>query len=639
MKDLRNPFLLRASEHIEADATFVRLYGPGALELIKATQPLATRIFLSASGGGKTSLLRLFTPGPLLELHKHRDVEHYSDLYETMNGLGVVNENGPRLLGIPVSCDRGYVNLADIGLDAAKQTRLLFALLDARLILAALRHAMALKRLKPDEPLNRFELLAPAVPVEIPGLTLPCRGDVLHAWARRREEEICATLDSFSPEETAATGTDGLLALDLLKPGQLLLDGQPVSEHVLIMLDDVQKLTASQRDRLIRFVLDKRSSTPVWIAERLEALSRDELLDLGSVEGRDYERIFLENYWRGHQKRFENIMVNIADRRARDSRSVDLSHFQPCLEDSLDGPEWEPKFKRAADTIVARVRGKAAGTSLFENWLAEREALQGTPRDKAIAWRALEILMERELKRKQPSLGFALDADALAEKNDASIKAAAELFVANEFELPYYYGMPTLAKLAAFNIQQFLALGGVEFEEVISTAVVNPLEPPMLPAARQEALMMQASRGLWEEIPRRAAHGSRVKSLLESIGSFSRWYTERPTAPNDPGVNAIAISMADRDRLLNADWIRLHPPHKLLADVIASALAHNLLDAQPNYKCKGQVWMVLNLNRLLCVRYRLPLGYGLFKEQRLDDLVRWMEKGFESKPQNEDELL
>jgi hypothetical protein len=94
-------------------------------------------------------------------------------------------------------------------------------------------------------------------------------------------------------------------------------------------------------------------------------------------------------------------------------------------------------------------------------------------------------------------------------------------------------------------------------------------------------------------------------------------------------VNGIAISMADRARLLDESWLRHHPDHRQLAEVLASALAHNYLDADPNYKCKGQLWLVLNLNRLLCVRYRLPLGYGKFKEQKLDDLVRWMQRGYE----------
>ena len=150
-------------------------------------------------------------------------------------------------------------------------------------------------------------------------------------------------------------------------------------------------------------------------------------------------------------------------------------------------------------------------------------------------------------------------------------------FIANEFGFPYYFGASTLAKLSSFNIQQFLALGGQQFEEVISTVVINPLEPPMLTAIRQEAILVKASRAMWEEIPRRAAEGSRVKMLLESIGAFSKWYTERPTAPNDPGVNAIAISMADRDRLRDPSWLPLHPEHRLLAEVLASALALSLI--------------------------------------------------------------
>ncbi len=636
MKDHRNPFLLQASEHIEADLAFVRLFGPGVLELLKVEQAISTKIFFSAPGGGKTSLLRLFTPGPLLELHRHRDVADCKELFEKMKGLRAISDDGPRVLGVSLSCDRGYVNLGDIGLDPVKQSRLLFALLDARILLATIRHALALKRIRPDDPCARLEFKRPQAPIDFPGLELPCTGEQLRQWARRREEEICATLDSFSPEDTTAAGSDGLQSLDLLKPEYVHFDGQPIAEQILIMLDDVQRLTEMQRQRLIQFVLDKRSSTPVWIAERLEALSRDEILDTGTIHGRDYEPVLLENYWRGAQKRFENVVINIADRRVRDSRSIELSHFEGCLEDSMDGPEWRPRFEEILGAVQERVRKRAAGTTLFTTWLREHEKLDAAPRQRAIAWRALEILMERELRKSQSSFGFELEADKLSEKSDASLNAAAELFLANEFKLPYYYGAPTLAKLSSFNIQQFLQLAAELFEETVSAHVIG--HAAALTVTRQEMILQRASKKWWTQINERATHPTRVRTLLESIGTFSRWYTDRPTAPNDPGVNAIAISMTDRDHLLDASWLKLRPEHKTLAEVLASALAHNYLDAQPNYKCKGQFWLVLNLNRLLCVRYRLPLGYGLFKEQRLDELVRWMEKGFEAKRSTE-ELL
>jgi hypothetical protein len=386
---------------------------------------------------------------------------------------------------------------------------------------------------------------------------------------------------------------------------------------------------------LLRFILDKRSTTPVWVAERLEALTRDELLCLGGIEGRDFERVYLETYWRDYPKRFENVVNSIADRRVQGSRTVEMFHFDKCLEDTLDGPEWEARFGEAARVVAGRVKAKAGQTNLFDGWVGERERLTGSAHHKALAWRELEILIERELRKRQQTLGFALETSDLAEQSDNPLRAAADLFLSAEFELPYYFGPSTLAKLSSSNIHQYLGLASQEFEEIISALLMNPQQPPLLSARRQEALLAKASREMWEEIPRRAAHGSRVKLLLESIGAFSRWYTMRPTAPNDPGVNAIAISMTDRERLLNPEWLRHHPAHQVLAEALASALAQNYLDAQPDYKCKGQLWLILNLNRLLCIRYRLPLNYGKFKEQRLDDLARWMDKGFDPKRQTE----
>jgi hypothetical protein len=634
MNETRNPFLLRSSEHIESDATFVRFFGPGAIELLNESELLSTRVFFSAAGGGKTSLMRLFQPGPQLELHRHQTVEGYKELFDRMKSLGIMGDDGPRLLGVRLSCDRGYVNLVDIGLDVARQSRLLFALLDARLILAGLRDVLILKRLRQEEDLVHLQIKPPAEAVALPGLSLPCNGSQLRDWARRREAEICAVLDSFSPGDCKEPGSDRLYALDLLKPNQLLIDGEPVAQKVLIMLDDVQKLTIIQRERLIHFLHDKRSTTPVWIAERLEALSRNELLDPGSVDGRDSHVTFLEHYWRDHPSRYENLVLSVADRRARDSRSIIVSSFAACLEDSLDGAEWQEKITIAERIVAERVRQKAVQHDKFRIWAGScEERAGGTSHERALAWRTLEILMERELNKPQAAFAFELQVQEMDDKIDASVRQAAELFLSNEFKLPYYFGPSTLAKLSSANIQQFLALSAQQFEDVISSLLVSPSQTLQLPAKRQEALFENASKAMWEDIPRRATNGSSVKLLLESIGSFSRWYTNRPTAPNDPGVNGIAISMVDRARLLDAEWLRHHPEHQQLAEVLASALAHNYLNAEPNYKCKGQMWLVMNLNRLLCVHYRLPLGYGKFKEQKLDQLVKWMKRGFEANPQ------
>ena len=73
MKEPRNPFRLRASEHIESDVTFLRLFSPGVLESLPSEEPLdKIHVIRSAEGGGKTSFLRLLNPTVLLTLHAYR---------------------------------------------------------------------------------------------------------------------------------------------------------------------------------------------------------------------------------------------------------------------------------------------------------------------------------------------------------------------------------------------------------------------------------------------------------------------------------------------------------------------------------------------------------------------------------------
>jgi hypothetical protein len=276
--------------------------------------------------------------------------------------------------------------------------------------------------------------------------------------------------------------------------------------------------------------------------------------------------------------------------------------------------------------VRERVLTRAGKRDLFKRWIEARENTTGTPRELALAWRTLEILVERELRRDQPSLDLALDADDLQEKDDNGIHTAAELFLAKEFGVPFYYGPVALAKLASANTEQFLTTAGEQFEDLLANRLLKPGEVLAIPPARQQEIIQSVSRALWKQIPIKVPQGQDVFRLLKGIAAFSHSYTHQPTAPNDPGVNGVAITMSDRSRLMNPDHLRLHPRHAHLARLIAAALAHNLLHAQQNYACKGKLFMVLNLNRLLCVEHLLPLEYGKFKEKSLDELAGWLER-------------
>jgi hypothetical protein len=634
MREPRNPFRLRASEHIESDATFLRLFEPAMLDLLPREQLWErVRILRSAPGGGKTSLMRLFTPPVLLTLHAYRTRDDCKELYSRLQDLGVIGEAGPRLLGIMLSCSRNYATLADMEIDDARRERLLFGLLNARVILAALRGALALRKLDYPDGVHRLALAACPEAEAPPGLQLPCSGNVLYEWAKKVEAGVCEAIDSFGPSRAdSLPGHDTLASLCLINPERLTIDGTPVAERTLVMFDDVHKLTAEQRETLLKGLIELRSPVSTWVAERFEALSSDEMLSPGAMAGRDYDRvILLEQFWRERNRkpRFERLLLSVADRRARAATAVEIGSFASCLQESLEGTRWQDRIASAVEEVTQRVRALAGRAALYQEWISARERMAGTATERLLGWRTLGILIERDKRKAQRAFDFVLSSEELEERERSDVEAAAELFLARELDLPYYFGPYRLASLASSNIEQFLWLAGDQFEEAVSAALLK--KPIDLPPERQEAIIRKAVQRWWEEIPLRVRNGRKVRDFLEAIGKFAHWVTYQPNAPYSPGVTGIAVSMVDRDHLRDPESLKGVPRFQELAEVIASAIAHNLLEPILDYRVKGRRWMVLYLNRALCVQFALPLQYGGFRERRLTELCQWLEQGFTPK--------
>lgn len=629
MREPRNPFRLRAAEQIESELSFLRLFGPGMLELLSMQQMWdRPQILRSAAGGGKTSLLKLFTPSVLLALHANRGHDDVKELYQRLAEFGIVDEDGSKALGVLIPCNRNYANLEDLEFDGARKGRLFFGLLNARIVLSMLRACLSLHSLTFPRDLDRLSLREGTEFLNGAGGGEPLKGTGLYEWATRYEADLCEAIDSFDPpDQNLLTGQDTVSSLELLKPGVVLLDGIPVAAKTVLMFDDVHLLTLQQRTNLFRAFAHLRSGVAIWIAERFEALSVGELLSSGTTEGRDYNVIQIEQFWRRQRKKFENLTTNVANRRARAAIEVEVPSFEPYLASSLDGTEWQEKSKTILQDIQKRVEEQTVGEVKFQDWLGHEDLSEGTTRDRALSWKILEILVERERRRSQTAFDFTLPADDLEERSDSQIRSAAELFIARDYKLPYYFGLPRLAALASSNIEQYLWLAGDQFEELISATVVRESTLQLNPA-RQDTIVRRASDQLWKEIPRRARLGEQVLQFLDSVGRFCQDMTFLPNAPYEPGVTAIAISMADRSKLVDRQYLAANPQHARLGEVLAAAIANNLLEPILDYKCKGTMWMVLNLNRLLCPKYWLPLQYGGFKEKRLDELASWMARGY-----------
>lgn len=170
-------------------------------------------------------------------------------------------------------------------------------------------------------------------------------------------------------------------------------------------LPDIHKLTSRQREFLVHTVIDSRSHVGVWIAERFEALSTREMLSSGAHQGRDYESaIEIESYWRQKPDRFEKLAMKVADRRVRAAPETEIDSFRSCLQDALDSPEWTDTYTSIIGVVSKRIEDRVQQLPRFKEWISARERATGTLRERAIGWRALEILIERDLNKKQKTL-------------------------------------------------------------------------------------------------------------------------------------------------------------------------------------------------------------------------------------------
>ncbi len=199
------------------------------------------------------------------------------------------------------------------------------------------------------------------------------------------------------------------------------------------------------------------------------------------------------------------------------------------------------------------------------------------------------------------------------------------MFLSRECGIPYYFGRDRIAALSSSNIEQFVDLSGDLFEEIISASVLRRGER-QLSAERQQAILRAVTDRRWNSIPRGASRGHAVLRFLENMGALCVDETYKPTAPYAPGVTGIGISMVDRDHLVSGAGFGPSTTLKVVREVLASCVAQNLLEPRLDRKNKGERWLVLYLNRLLCLRFGLPLGYGGWRPRRLNQLGAWIDK-------------
>ena len=633
MRSYVNPFRARTSEQIAHQGLdrYLRSFGADALDLLP--DELWDRLVLirSAPGAGKTSLLRAVSAETQKVLGSRRN--SHDDLRERLRSMSVLDaDDRPCVLGFRVPLGRDFRAIEDLESDSSAGRRTFLRLLDARIIGAfcdAIEHlaavdegsVLAAVRVEPDSS-------GGAALERVGGES----GEDLQAWARRTEDEILDRLDAVLPRDEPADGHAALYSLRALSDAKLRIDGQLSQLRPLLLLDDGHELAASQRTLLLDALHDRELHLARWYTERYSAMEPEELVGDGEP-WRNNVLVDLELEARrmgtvtrrgGKTRQFEKLLADISGRRA--SRPLlQYDDEDRTFVELLDG-ELGDEIEDRADLAIRSIRERLLSVvdsvdTRYSTWFTDADGLSGT--QAAIRWRELEIIITRDLER--PELGLfevELSEEERKARSGSAIRESADLFLRREFGLPFYFGSERLSKMSAENIEQYLNLCADMFDEMLVGITLR--RGAELHPIRQDAALTAASEQFWRDIPARRVGGRGIQQLLRHIAKLCRTETYRRKAPYAPGVTGTALSMDDRARLLDPAVRDRIPGAAELFDALGGAIGHNLLRAHTNRSVKNNRWMVLYLNRLTCVRYGLPLGYGGFRERSLEEMCRWM---------------
>lgn len=628
-----NPFESRASEQQRDLRQFVRTFGPGAVDLLPSTAWDRLVVLRSSPGAGKTSLMRLFSAEALLWAVDQLDQN--DPLRRVLSDRDVLGTDGKlKKLGVVVSLDRDYRALVDLPFESTSQTRLFLRLLDSRIMTGVVRAALAASGHEYPRDVGLFSLDSASAETKTQAAIERMGGPGgagLVAHARQTERSMLGLLDEVLAAEmnTRLEGHSELLSLDVLAQCSLVVAGEHVDAQPLLMFDDGHELSSAQRSALLDNLRRRRPNIARWYAERLEALSNQELLQGLGSDGRDYVEIDIDEIARnGSGRQFTSTQHNrilsyIALARSTPVLNAYARESQPFF-DLLDEPADEP-LGPDEDKIVEILRSRtvalAGNDPRYVEWLADAE--QQTDRQAANRWREIEVLIARDQKRQHDLFAEPLSIDELAGRSSSAIREAAMLSVSSEFGLPYYGGESGLLALGSHNAEQFLNLCGVLFEDLLLDVSLG--RKAHLSAQRQDRLLRNASEQYWESIPRTVPNGRDVRAIVAEIVRIAVAENSKPTFPYPPGVTGTALLMSERERLLDVEYRQSTPGADRLFNALASAVAYNVVTADLDYAVKGDRYMVLYLNRLLCPRFSLPLGRGSFRERPLQKMLSWVQ--------------
>lgn len=626
-----NPFLERRSERTTTDQEFALVFSPKILEKLSDNVFAGgVHIFRSAPGGGKTTILRAFTPSVLRSFWHAKGNSELKESFPLFVEKGVLDDQeGPQLLGVLISCASGYADLPPAV--SSSDEGLFRALLDCRVVLRTIRSLRAYLGFLSDDSLDSIRLEYGDGAQDIQGIPKMASPRELADWAETQEKRIYAELDAFAGRTNQTLPTSQRFESVLwLQSIHFMQNGVPIATNRLLMLDDLHRLRRRQRDMLVDELTVQRPEMPIWLAMRTLVLG-DALLSQGAKSGRDIHEYSLEEMWGGtkgiHQ--FIPFAQNVLDRRMNRQDTV-AGNFSQRLREQLEPEEIRTFIQPGIDAFRAAVQPHEK-SARYSEWIARAEKKSSEPTvDMLLELFVTRILVARDASKKQMSFDLTLPAEEIDEKDSSSLRGAAEIQLHEELKLPYFYGLERLCVMATYNVEELLSLAAELYDGIVAGQILRKRSPELSPAEQEKILRETAARRL-KFVPKNHREGMRAMTLITSIGGYCRERTFLPNAPYAPGVTGVRLSQSEMEKL-QANSKALGEQGMLLKRVLSECIAENLLVLrQSSASTTRESGSIFYLNRTLCAHFGLPLQMGGWQDVSCTDLIDWMSRGW--KPQ------
>ena len=609
MQQYDNPFSMRASEKMTSDDVFISLFSEDSLYSLKDLSEKGhlwgnLTYICSAAGGGKTTMMRCFSPSVLWKVQNDR--KKNDKLFKSLKGMGVMTAGKIQRCGAYLLTSRSYADLEDEEVFTKPQARrLLFALLNARFTLAAIKALQMLRNFEYEQleqitfkpSLDLSNKFAPN--------PVPRTAKELFDWAAGIERQITDIIETYVATDEKH-GHDSLYILNYLHASDFTLDGKNIVDNFIFQLDDCHKLSKTQLEFLRQELVETRISNTVWLAMRYDQFEYEELMSKADKPGRDYNLIQLEQ-----DNKYDRMLGAILEKRSNlSSQDIKLDN---SLEQSsaLTDSQYQTIIEFGHQDIATR-------QNLYDEFLAYIDENFESLKDRAEQTFALMLFAQREHKTGYPL--FPHEWSTYTESIKPALVKLGVQIMPCVFNYPMYYGTDVLMELSTNNTEQFIGFCNVLYEQLLTQKLLHPRRTLLLTTANQDKLIKDECKKKMKRVL--TENGKEVYTFINNLGGFCRSQTLQLGSSYGP-VNGFAIRDVES---LFGDTIDMLEGTRL-QEVLRVCLANNLLFTQPTKQGeKDKEWTVFYLNRWICGAFSLPLNLGGWRKRTVKELTDWINK-------------